>query len=155
MQDMWKTIVVPHDFSSSANHAAALARDEAKAHGGKLILLHAVDLPAGFGPDTTLIVAGNNETPIGMREFAVRRANEHLGDLAARLQTDGVEVEAVVKVGNAVQEILDLVEERGATAIVMGTHGRTGLKHLLAGSVAERIVRASPVPVLTTRHPED
>ena len=41
----WKTILVPHDFSSSANHAAALARDEAKLHGGTLVLLHVVDLP--------------------------------------------------------------------------------------------------------------
>jgi len=149
---MWKTIVVPHDFSSSANHAAALARDEAKAHGGKLVLVHVIDLPVAFGPETTLLVGGS-ETPIGMREYAVRRATEHLHDLANRLQADGVEVTSFVRVGIPVDEILQVVDEQKADVVVMGTHGRTGLRHLIAGSVAERVVRGSPVPVLTTRHP--
>ena len=49
---IWKTILVPHDFSSPANHALAIARDEAKAHGAKLLLLHIIDLPFSLKPET-------------------------------------------------------------------------------------------------------
>lgn len=149
---MWKTILVPHDFSSSANHAAALARDHAKLLGGKLLLLHVVDLPPAFGPDTTLVLEATGETPIGMREYAVRRASDYLADLAQRLHTDGVDVTTYVRVGSPVDEILRFSGEHDVSVIVMGTHGRTGFRHLLAGSVTEKVVRASPIPVLTTRH---
>lgn len=148
---MWKRIVVPHDFSPSANHAAALARDEAKAHGGELLLLHVVDLPAGYDPDAILMTG--NGGPIGMREYALRAAREHLDDLARRLEADGVVVTRFVRPGRPVDEILTFAREHEADVIVMGTHGRSGLSHLFAGSVAERVVRASHVPVLTTRHP--
>jgi nucleotide-binding universal stress UspA family protein len=148
---IWKRILVPHDFSPSANHAAALARDEAKAHGGEIVLLHVVDLPAGYGPDTTLIV-NHGETPIGMREYAVRSATDHLEDLAERLVADGVTVSSFVRVGRPLEEIQRFAREHEATVIVMGTHGRTGIQHLIAGSVAERIVRSSEIPVMTIRH---
>jgi nucleotide-binding universal stress UspA family protein len=150
--ELWRNILVPHDFSSSANHAAAIARDQAKVHGGKLLLLHVCDLPLDLGPDTTLIVKQDSD-PISMRHFAVSGAEAHLHDLAARLERDGVSAEVFVRVGKPADEILQFAAEHGADVIVMGTHGRTGLRHLLAGSVAERVVRASTVPVLTTRHP--
>ena len=147
---MWQRILVPHDFSSSANHAAALARDEAKAHGGEVLLLHVVDLPSGFSPDTQ--VAGL-DAPIKILEYAIIGATEHLRDLATRLEADGVTVSTFVRVGHPVEEILRLAREHEADSIVMGTHGRSALRQLLAGSVAERVVRASQVPVVTTRHP--
>jgi nucleotide-binding universal stress UspA family protein len=89
-----------------------------------------------------------------MRHFAVSGAEAHLRDLAARLERDGVSAEVFVRVGKPADEILACAAEHGADIIVMGTHGRTGIRHLLAGSVAERVVRASAVPVLTTRHPD-
>lgn len=147
---MWQRILVPHDFSPAANHAAALARDEAKAHGGEVILLHVIDLPAAY-VDTTLVM-GPGEPPIGMHEYAMRSATTHVMDLAHRLEADGVETSAFVRVGHPVEEILRFAGEHETDVIVMGTHGRTGLKHLISGSVAERVVRASPVPVVTTRH---
>ena len=52
----WKTILVPHDFSSSANHAAALARDEAKVHGAKLALLHVIELPLQLTPESVIVI---------------------------------------------------------------------------------------------------
>ena len=151
---MWKTIVVPHDFSASANHAAAIARDQAKLHRGTILLLHVVELPPHFGPDTTLVMDPASDTPIGIREYAVRSASKHLDDLVARLVQDGVEVTPFVRVGSPVDEINRLVGEQRADVIVMGTHGRTGLRHLVAGSVAERVVRTSEVPVMTIRHPD-
>ena len=56
--------------------------------------------------------------------------------------------------GHPVEEILRIADELPADAIVMGTHGRGGVRHLIAGSVAERIVRAAKVPVMTVRHPD-
>jgi nucleotide-binding universal stress UspA family protein len=149
----WKTILVPHDFSSSANHAAAIARDEAKVHGGKLLLLHVIDLPHQIQPDTA-IVPEPGGAPISVKDYAIARAEEHLNDLAARLGKDGVTAQTFIRVGNPVDEITTFVKDNHVELVVMGTHGRTGLQHLLLGSVAERVVRTSKAPVLTIRAPE-
>jgi nucleotide-binding universal stress UspA family protein len=153
-RELWRTILVPHDFSASANHAAAIARDEAKLHGGKLLLLHVCDLPLDLGPDTLLIVARGADSPITMRHFALSAAETHLRDIAERLARDGVTAEVFVRMGKPVDEINQFAAEHGVDVIVMGTHGRTGIRHLLAGSVTERIVRTSTVPVMTIRHPD-
>lgn len=149
----WKTILVPHDFSTSANHAAAIARDEAKLHGGTLVLLHVIDLPHQLGPDA-VIVPPETGAPISVKQYAIDSAEAHLQDIADRLARDGVTARGVVVIGAPVDEINHAVERERADLIVMGTHGRTGFRHLVAGSVAERVVRSSKVPVLTIRHPE-
>jgi nucleotide-binding universal stress UspA family protein len=153
-RELWRTVLVPHDFSPSANLAAAIARDEVKQHGGKLLLLHVCDLPLDLGPDTTLIVAHESAGPISMRHFAMAGAEAHLRDIAERLGKDGAAAEVFVRVGKPAEEILRFAAEHGVDVIAMGTHGRTGIRHLLAGSVAERVVRTSTVPVLTIRHPD-
>jgi nucleotide-binding universal stress UspA family protein len=149
----WKTILVPHDFSASANHATAIARDEAKLHGGTLLLLHVIDLPYNLSPDAVIVPEATG-APIGIKQYAMESADEHLQDIADRLAKDGVTATPVVVVGNPVDEINRAVHDHHADLIVMGTHGRTGIRHLMAGSVAERIVRTSKVPVLTIRHPD-
>jgi nucleotide-binding universal stress UspA family protein len=149
----WRTFLVPHDFSASANHAAALARDQAKLHHGQLVLLHVVELPS-FGHDTMLIPADKSQPPIAMRDYAMRKAEAHLDDLAKRLMADDVPASAVVRVGNTVDEINQFVAENPIDVIVMGTHGRTGVRRLVAGSVTERVVHTATVPVLTIRHPD-
>jgi len=149
----WRTILVPHDFSSGANHAAALARDVALQVGAKLVLLHVAELPSGVGADTAIVpeVGG---APISLREYATSSAIAHLADLAARLGKDGVAVTTSVTIGRPVDEILATAAEVQADLIVMGTHGRRGLQLLVTGSVTERVVRSSSIPVLTTRVPE-
>jgi nucleotide-binding universal stress UspA family protein len=150
---VWKTILVPHDFSGSANHATAIARDEAKLHGSTIVLLHVIDLPYQLGPDT-VIVSEDTGTPISIKQYAIQSAEAHLQDIADRLAKDGVTATGVIKVGVPVDEINRTVDEHKIDLVVMGTHGRTGLRQLMAGSVAERVVRSSRVPVLTIRHPE-
>ena len=147
----WNTILVPHDFSASANHATAIARDEAKAHGGTLVLLHVIDLPYQLSPDA-VIVPESTGAPISVKEYAIQSSEAHLQDIVARLAKDGVTATGVIKVGVPVDEINRAVDEHKIDLVVMGTHGRTGLRHLMAGSVAERVVRSSRVPVLTIRH---
>jgi universal stress protein A len=148
----WRTILVPHDFSSCANHAAALARDVAKSHGARLVLLHVADLPLGLDPDA-LIVPREGAAPVRAREVAIGGAQQHLDDLAARLGKDGVQCGTALRLGDAVHEILGATDREKADLIVMGTHGRTGLAHMIVGSVTEKVVRQARVPVLTIRAP--
>jgi nucleotide-binding universal stress UspA family protein len=79
------------------------------------------------------------------------RAQEPLEDLLASLRRACAETTGLVKLGRAADEILAAAAEIHADLVVMGTHGRRGLAHAVMGSVAERVVRASPVPVLTVR----
>jgi len=151
---IWKTILVPHDFSSSANHAVAIARDEAKAHSAKLLLLHVIDLPTSIKPDT-VIVPDENGAPINVKDYAVRQAEAHLADLAARVAKDGVTAQTFLRLGKPEDEIVKFATENKVDLIAMGTHGRTGLEHMLVGSVAERVVRSSPCAVLTIRSGKD
>lgn len=149
---IWKTLLVPHDFSSSANHAAAIARDESKLHGARLLLLHVIDLPSAIKPDT-VIVPDETGAPVNVKDYAVSSAEAHLQDIVARLAKDGVTATPYIRIGNPVDEINRFVDEEKVSLVVMGTHGRTGLQHLLVGSVAERVVRTASCPVLTVRHP--
>jgi universal stress protein A len=150
---IWKTILVPHDFSSSANHACAVARDEAKTHGARVILVHVIDLPYQMAPESSMIATATEE-PVSMKEYASRGAEKHLDDIAARLAKDGVQPTKFIRFGRPHDEITKLADEAKCDLIIMGTHGRTGLAHLLVGSVAERVVRTSNVPVLTVPMPD-
>ncbi|MCE9572843.1 MAG: universal stress protein [Deltaproteobacteria bacterium] len=149
----WKTILVPHDFSSCANHAAALARDVARATGARLILAHVAEIPTGLGADTAIVPEGGG-APIKLRDYALTSASERLEDIAARLRKDDMTVSITVVMGGPVDEILRAATDAGADLIVMGTHGRTGLRHLITGSVTEKVVRHASVPVLTVRVPD-
>jgi nucleotide-binding universal stress UspA family protein len=97
------------------------------------------------------VVPEDSQAPIGMRDYALRAAKNHLDDLVTRLAVDGVVAEAFVREGNTAAEIITFAGVYEVTAIVMGTHGRSGMMQLLAGSVAERVVRTSSVPVVTVR----
>ena len=115
-----------------------------------LLLLHVIDLPTAIKPDT-VIVPDATGAPVNVREYAVASAEAHLEDIVARLAKDGVTATPFIRVGNPVDEIARFVEEEKVSLVVMGTHGRTGLQHLLVGSVAERVVRTATCPVLTVR----
>ena len=147
----WKVLLVPHDFSASANHATALARDEAQLHGARLVLLHVIDLPHQLG--NAVVVPPETGAPINARDYAVAQATAHLEDLCARLGKDGATATSLVRVGNPDEEILRVADEQKADAIVMGTHGNAGIRHLIAGSTTERVLRAAKVPVISVRHP--
>jgi nucleotide-binding universal stress UspA family protein len=147
----WSTILVPYDFSAGADHAVAIAIDEARVHGARVMLLHVVELSPHYGPETTRILPEGAQTPVGLHQYARSRAEADLRSTAAALPRD-VSITTYVREGAPADEILVFAREQAVHAIVMGTHGRTGLRHLLVGSVAERVVRTSTVPVLTTRH---
>ena len=137
------TIVHPTDFSASSAHAfryaCALARDcEAR-----LVIVHAVE------PAVPMVGEG------GLVADEIEELRE-----AARNQLDALEspatavhLERVLRDGPAPAVILDVADEYGADLIVMGTHGRTGLRRILMGSVAEMVMRRARCPVLTVKEP--
>lgn len=150
----WKTILVPYDFSASSEHAVRIARSEAKAHGAELVLFHVVEMVHNYGPDTEMITRPGTEQPMMKRRYYAEQAEADLAPLAAELTKEGIAVRVVIRSGAPVEEIREYVRDHPVDAIVMGTHGRTGVRHLIVGSVTEQIVRTSPVPVLTIRHPD-
>jgi nucleotide-binding universal stress UspA family protein len=147
-------ILVPTDFSPASEAALACAKELAARFDARLTLLHAVNDPMATGVWTPDVYV---PTTPEVRDRFLRTATERLeGTLTAQERTRfGVAIEA--RIGAAAEIIEQFAREQKVDLIVMGTHGRRGLSHMLLGSVAERLVRHGPCPVLTTRaesHPQ-
>ena len=140
-------ILVPIDFSDHTRAVVELATDLSRRYQAPLLLLHAYE-PLTYALPEGLVTLERSEL-----ERILAGLNKSLDKVAEGPRASGVQVEAQVVHGYAVREILRIAEERKDTIIVMGTHGRTGLKHLLIGSVAENVVRNASCPVLTVRVP--
>ena len=142
------TILVPTDFSADAEKAVSTACDLAKQLGGaKVVILHA------YHVDVAMVspMDGGYALPQGFFEELRAQATARVDELVGRLIGEGIDAAGVVL---QVPAVLAIAEEAGklpADLIVMGTRGRTGLKHILLGSVAERVVRTAPCPVLTVK----
>jgi nucleotide-binding universal stress UspA family protein len=138
-------ILVPTDFSADADAAFDYALGLARKFDASVHLLHVVEDPLAAG----MWSAGVYTAEIaGLQVNLVRDAEERLRrsvpDAAASVSTE-------VRTGNAAREILKVAQERNADLLVMGTRGRTGIAHILMGSVAERVVRLAMCPVLTLK----
>lgn len=138
----FKTILHPTDFSRGADYAFGLAASIARDHGARLIVLHV--------------------NPPPLNDFAVaekdRMFKQGLWDVIHRLEVKDprvreVHIDTVWVDGDPVHEILHAAADNHCDLIVMGTHGRTGISRLVMGSVAERVSRKAPCPVLTARTP--
>jgi universal stress protein A len=139
-------ILVPTDFSPDADAAFAYAMQLATALGASVDLVHVVEDPMAAG----VWSAGMYTAELaGLQINVIRDAQERLRQTVPMIP--GVAASREVRVGKAAPTIIELARERGSDLIVMGTRGRTGLSHLLMGSVAERVVRSAPCPVLTVR----
>ena len=145
-----KRILCPVDFSDSADHAMRYATALAENFGAELTLLHVVaPLMAALPGETAL----PNTLQADINELA-DACRERLEQLVGKLATASLRIQHTVLNGVPFIEIIRYARETETDLIVMGTHGRTGLGHLLIGSVAERVVRKAPCPVLTIKHPE-
>jgi nucleotide-binding universal stress UspA family protein len=142
---LFRRILVPHDFSNHATRALATAARLAAEHDGRLVVLHVITPfhPATGAPEETFAWVPDGDLVAGERR--------HLEALVARTVTGpkAPPVTCKVEIGDPFLRIVDAA--RHADCIVMATAGRTGLSHLLIGSIAEKVVRHSPVPVLTLR----
>ncbi|MBX9604989.1 MAG: universal stress protein [Gammaproteobacteria bacterium] len=140
-------ILVPTDLSECAGAAAAWAAGLARQLGAVIELVTVVDT-------THFNEIYGDETLRNQRIAHIRgEAGKQLEAFAQRYLGGLEQVRREVRDGNTMQEILAAAGEKGCELIVMGTHGRTGVAHLLIGSVAEKVVRQSTVPVLTVRPP--
>lgn len=146
----FRTILAPVDFSRCASGAADYAAELARAAGATLVLHHATELPAGLLGSERIQPSGASPETIRVDDYARGSARVHLAREAARLGED-LRVVTRTDIGPIVPAILAAAEELGADLIVMGTHGRTGLRRGLLGSIAERVVRGARCPVLTVR----
>lgn len=137
--------MVPTDFGPAAERAANIAADMALVFGAKLTLVHIVSAPfTPYAPALGGVVPG----ALSMEEV-MRGAKEALDREGKRVGSRFPDVETRLVVGYPWRSIVELIAEHGFDLIVLGTHGRRGVDRLLVGSVAEKVVRASPVPVLT------
>ena len=144
-----KTIVCAVDFSEYADYALRYAVDLAKIFDADLRLIHVVELP--FLPSYSLAGVPDLSLPVDEIEEGSRgRMQGVLKD--CRLKH--AKVEGEVRTGTAFLEIINYAREVGADLVVVGTHGRTGLSHMIIGSVAEKVVRKAPCPVLSVKHPD-
>jgi nucleotide-binding universal stress UspA family protein len=142
-------ILVPTDFSTTSDAALDYANLLAERSGASLQLLHVIDDP--FVTEGLAAEAYIAEAPM-LRSAMLRDAQSRLADRAVLKQPGGARVDTEVLFGHGAKTIAEYAAERGVDLIVMGTHGRTGVAHLLLGSVAERVVRTASCPVLTVRH---
>ena len=144
-----KKILCPTDFSESAEKAFEYAVFMATSHKAELVLLHVVDQLHGFTHYEILAL-----TPMEIAEKIAKRAHENLQDLIARVE-DSVTATKSVRQGRTWVEICDAAAAEKADLIILGSHGRTGLSHVLIGSVAETVVRHATCPVLVVREDAD
>ncbi len=145
----WKRICCPIDFSDASRAAMEVAADLARRFGADLVLLHAYPIPGYTFPDGSVVAS-----PKMMQDLA-DQAQKHLEEwrVDAEKLVGAPRVTAEKAIGEPAAEILEAAKDARADLIVMGTHGRTGLEHALMGSIAERVVRRAPCPVLTVRPP--
>lgn len=144
-------ILVPVDFSEGSRRALRYADFLADRFDAKVVALHVWEPAPVVAPDQVMWIGGDADTFWSTMSEDLRRRLEAL----VREEAPGLAARATVEVeaGYVAHTILRKVEKDGFDLVVMGTHGRTGLSHVLIGSVAERVVRLSPVPVVTLRSP--
>ena len=151
-----KKILVPIDFSDCSRKALRYAIPLAKQHGAAITLLYVVVVPSYFGvgdgggfnyaafePDFISIEAEIRAS--GSKQLAALATNEVRAEVSA---------DTLVQTGSPAVEIIAAAKSLPADLIVISTHGRTGLKHVWLGSVAEHVVRRAPCPVLVVRERE-
>jgi len=149
---MWKTILYAHDFSDCAAGVEPTVIELATALGATVVVCHVSELTHGLSADTVITPPGE-EHPCRLGDFTLQSAIARLDDVVARLQARGLTARATARLDPIPVGILRAASEHAADVIVMGTHGRMGLEHLLLGSVAEKVLRQAIVPVLTLRTP--
>lgn len=142
-----RTILCAVDFSDISEQALDFALGIATKLGAKLEVVHVCQLPAYLFSDGAVV------PPADFEKNYMTGLQKKLDDLVTRYSDRGVEISGDLLEGVPYEMITRCAVKHKADLIVLGTHGRTGLAHMLLGSVAERVLRSSSVPVLTYRAP--
>lgn len=136
----WNRILVGTDGSRFSTVAINKAIDFAKAYGGQLVVVSVVDVPAEFYAEAPQAV-----------EDMVKKAKEYTAAVRKQAEAAGVKAESFIGEAEAYQAIVKLAKEQHVDMIVLGSHGRTGLKRLLMGSVTEKVIGHAQCPVLVVK----
>ena len=136
----WKKILLATDGSKYSKAAAERAIDFAGEYGGELRAVSVVDVPAEF----------YGEAPDAVEDL-INKAKGYVEDVKRQAEAAGIKAETFVREREAYKAILDLAKELNVNTIVMGSHGRTGLKRLLMGSVTEKVIGYASCPVLVVK----
>ncbi len=143
-----KRILVPIDFSATSAVAVEYAIEFAKAFDAEIDLLHSYQInPGAIAPYGPVL-------PDVLFDSLRDAASEQLEKVYDKVRAAGVTAKTHLSNNVPSYAIVDAVEELSCDLIIMGTRGRTGLKHVFLGSVAERTLRHAPCPVLTVNHPD-
>lgn len=140
---MYDDILLPTDGSAGMDRVIREAAELAELHGATLHALYVVNTASL----SNLPLEGSMDTV----SRSLRDEGEAALDEVERLVPDDIPLETTTVEGSPAREIVSYAADSGCDLVVMGTHGRSGVDRLLLGSVAERAVRRSPVPVLTVR----
>lgn len=138
-----RKIMVPTDFTAFSDQAVEYASVIAKRFDSTIILVHVIE-PLTYDLTDTIQVIDHF---VALKAIA----EPILDNLQKKLLKKGLQAKTFLLKGNPYLEIVEKARKTGVDLIIMGTHGRTGIKHLLVGSVTERVVRLAPCPVLTVR----
>ncbi|MGB8412511.1 MAG: universal stress protein [Candidatus Binatus sp.] len=141
MTQLFRKILCPIDLSEHSLAALDVALKLVQQNDAALYLLNVAPMQAG--------AAGFQPVPIEPYPIVEKDKREQLEKLARERIPAAVRCESHVTTGDPAEQVLETARDLDADLIVMGTHGRKGLGHLVLGSVAERVVRESPIPVLT------
>jgi universal stress protein A len=144
---MFTRILVPTDFSEPSDAALEYARGLALAFGASLHVLHVIEAACTSGSPEA---EGMVETPPAFAAL-FDRAKGALGRRVPAVDRERLRATTEILVGASVKAIVDYATDRRIDLIVMGTHGRSGIAHLLVGSVAEQVIRKAPCPVMAVR----
>jgi len=146
-----KNILVPTDFSEHSERAAAYAVELARQYGSNEIhCIHVSDIPADLLATSAYYMTGPSEQFVGQ----VRDEGRKGLDAFVKKNFKDVPVKAVFLEGRPFVEIIRYARDKKIELVVISTHGRTGLQHALFGSVAEKVVRKAPCPVLVVKRDE-
>lgn len=144
---MWltKKILFPTDFADSSRAASDVAVELAQRFHVPILAIHVFPIPKEMYSSVPFVPTDE------YLQWVEDTARTHLDNEAARLRANGIVVSSILKMGCPWEEIVVAANHFDPGLIVMGTHGRRGLSRAFLGSVAEKVVRLSPVPVLTIR----
>lgn len=142
-----RRILVPLDFSEHSEAVLEWAAHLAEEHGSKVVLLHAYHLPVEFQQLEGAYL------PDDFWATVKAETEQSLARYAGRLRERGLDVETLAREGYPATVIEEEAERQHADLVVIGTRGLSGLKHLLLGSIAERVVQRCPCPVLAVKTP--
>ena len=151
---MIKRILVPIDFSDFSIDALKYGVSVARHFGAKILLLHVISQELLNEVKAVQYFSGIIDSPEKFLARKKRDINERIEKILKGETDQTLFEEPLIEVGIPAEEIIRVAKERKVDLVVIGTHGGSGLTHILMGSVAERVVRRSPCPVLSVRGKE-